>query len=817
MKLSSFVSILSIQYASPFMLNSPSSKRPRANGAIDRTSSFSSPHVDVDVDVNVNVNVRDAEQTHDSPSSSSQRLKMADVSNANVNAIANANVNDLNLMNTTFSSETDGQEHEHAAISISSTKDNCSIDTEDFDCPSLNILLDIISKINELSGSGSHEIFEDENLVKEALTLLGELTVRAEAAINMERIGDSDINIDIKKQRKQGGEMNMTSNIETATSSEIGIALAEHGLHTAKILRELMSHHGPARGKGRKALISTISFIIDEQSPAKILAVVMVVAALALPRNINHPVLSDEDHRSVSRSAVSGLLPNGRYQSSKSENDLESIASIAGNTFGGNAVRVLIGELAAAASPSNGQRDVVIDLHIVTSLARSFVSDRLSLASTCAACIREILSLEQNTELTDRSNYEFPEEVTKLDITGALGLASELGPWSRISPVPLIEISMDRYYLWHAAERLCKSAVKFNSPDSREGVHTLVDGLRERRMYRQSDVIATKFYDNGGMSRYAEARYAHACETIAKVVVKRQFPILERQVERVDRAVERVRKDDVSGKVDVNEKLPEEVRVFALTKLSEINEHDAAHRLAQLWNMIYWYDENEVEMFIKARLEKYIQWKDVFPHEASKIPDVISSPNELIDMFNELVQTVENSLPIIGFDAEWSETCKGVALLQLSTTKKSILIDVPALLKSIEGCNSLEKTVGDLFAGRIRTTTCSSIVAAGFSCREDISHLRKSTGVRSSHWFTSTERLVDTKPIIAAQQTKLKHLGLSRICEHYLGKPLDKAEQCSLWDRRPLSLSQRAYAALDAWAVVAICSKLDHDFTSSSP
>lgn len=749
MKLASFLSISSIQHAyalvvsSPFMKNSPDLyKRPRVNDIVERTSRFSSPH------------------THASPLNTSQRLKMAYRDG---------------LLNTTSSSETGG----HAAVSF---KENTSIE----DCLSLNVLLDIIAKITELDGT--RNIFEGKNLLnlsEEASKLLEELAYRA--ANNMERgVGD----------------------VETQKEENDDNALAKNGLQAARFLRELMSYHGPAKGKGRKALISTISFMIDEQSPAKILAVVTVVAALALPRSSNHPVLDDDDHRSVSRAAVSGLLPNGRYQ--KNKNDFNEITSSARDNFGGEAVLALIGVVASASptngSPTNGEREVVIDLHIVTSLTRAFVSDRTPLASTCAACIRQTLSLEDKKFAEEISSQR--AEVDKLDVTGALGLASELGPWSKISPVRLVEIAMDKY-LWHAAERLCESAVKFNSPDSHEAVHTLIDGLSERHMYRQSDVIATAFYDNGGRSRYAEARCMHACETIAKVVMRRQFPILERQVGRVDKAFERVRKDNVGDEVDDNENGSEEVRVFALTKLREVNEHDAAHKLAQMWDMEYWYNENDSQKFIQARLERYIQWNDFFLDESSEIPEVLSSPDDLTESFNELVQTVESSLPVIGFDAEWGEDCKGVALLQLSTVEKAILIDVPALLRSVEGCDALEKTVGDLFAGRISKTT--SIVAAGFSCREDISRLRASIGVRSSHWFTSTESFLDTKPIIAEDKPKLKNLGLSRVCEHYLGKPLDKAEQCSLWERRPLSTSQRTYAALDAWAVAAICSKLPID------
>jgi hypothetical protein len=303
-----------------------------------------------------------------------------------------------------------------------------------------------------------------------------------------------------------------------------------------------------------------------------------------------------------------------------------------------------------------------------------------------------------------------------------------------------------------------------------------------------------------------EARFMHACETIAQSVLKRQFPLVERQVERVDKAYERVTMDGVSDEYD-NENVSEEVRIFALTKLREINEHDNAHRLAQLWKMDYWYNENDADKFIKARLEKYIQWKNVMAEQSADIPEVISNPDDLVRCFNDLITTVEASLPVIGFDVEWGEDCEGAALLQLSSSKKAMLIDVPALLKSSEGCIALEKTAGSLFAGNISKS--HPIIAVGFSCREDIVRLRSSVSVaRSTPWFTSRSNLIDIKPIIATDEPKLKEYGLSRLCEYYLGKPLDKAQQCSFWDRRPLSESQRVYAALDAWAVVAICSKL---------
>ncbi|CAH0364464.1 unnamed protein product [Pelagomonas calceolata] len=48
------------------------------------------------------------------------------------------------------------------------------------------------------------------------------------------------------------------------------------------------------------------------------------------------------------------------------------------------------------------------------------------------------------------------------------------------------------------------------------------------------------------------------------------------------------------------------------------------------------------------------------------------------------------------------------------------------------------------------------------------------------------------------------HVGLRDACATWLGQRLDKSEQCSDWERRPLSHAQVAYAALDASVLFAL-------------
>jgi len=560
------------------------------------------------------------------------------------------------------------------------------------------------------------------------------------------------------------------------------MALELHAKAAADALRRLMEHYGTSGGRGRKA-IKDVSTILTPSQPAdisKALASVLIVTALAIGDQ------SCGDHRSLARAAASGLLPN------------KPISEAIYNTL---AVRA-VNELLSVALDERGS----VDLHIVTSLSRSYVQSPKDLQLPCAKVIS--LTFELPTGGIIDENTKLPE-VGKIEAAAAIALSAQLGPWSHVKPAALVAIATDMN-LWSAAERVCSSAAALASrADCEDAVLVLIESASAAAQYRQMDSFATEFYDHGGRFKYAEARLLHAYDTITKVAGRRQFPIIEKQIERVDRAFERVKGDLQDGK-GYDEAGPSEARDFAITKLIEIGEVEAAHRLATLWKLDFVYDHAELERMAKARKKKYLQWGDTLVGRHGDIPDVLSDPHELLTEFEEMISTSTPHGPI-GFDCEFGdEQTKGVALLQVSTLKKAILVDVPALSATTEGCKILMATVGGLFSG--------DVPVCGFACGEDVRRLRASPSALSgTHWLGSTCAVIDIKPIIAHHSPELKHTGLSKACDKFLKKPLDKAEQCSLWLNRPLSLSQRTYAALDAFTCAEIYSLLSIDVKGVKP
>ncbi|CBN77309.1 conserved unknown protein [Ectocarpus siliculosus] len=151
----------------------------------------------------------------------------------------------------------------------------------------------------------------------------------------------------------------------------------------------------------------------------------------------------------------------------------------------------------------------------------------------------------------------------------------------------------------------------------------------------------------------------------------------------------------------------------------------------------------------------------------------------------------------VGLDVENSPTTNRATLLQVATSTDVFLFDLIALLgraASLEVSRQFDATVEDLL-------TDPHIVKLGFSFAHDATALRKT--FPSARGFRRIAALLEVGELSSAVLGRSTP-SLSKTCEAWLGKPLDKTECASKWDVRPLTADQVRYAALDAHCLVGI-------------
>lgn len=108
-----------------------------------------------------------------------------------------------------------------------------------------------------------------------------------------------------------------------------------------------------------------------------------------------------------------------------------------------------------------------------------------------------------------------------------------------------------------------------------------------------------------------------------------------------------------------------------------------------------------------------------------------------------------------------------------------------------------------------------SILKIGYALGGDLSAVARALGPRGTACTAVLSAVID----IGALHRALRQLhtlrvkpspgdGLSGLVHAQLGAPIDKAEQCSAWGRRPLSAAQLRYAATDAACLLALLDEL---------
>jgi len=133
-----------------------------------------------------------------------------------------------------------------------------------------------------------------------------------------------------------------------------------------------------------------------------------------------------------------------------------------------------------------------------------------------------------------------------------------------------------------------------------------------------------------------------------------------------------------------------------------------------------------------------------------------------------------------------------VALLQLASRSEVFLVDVQALSRASDAAALLAQLSG----GVARLLQCASVTKLGFACRGDLERLEMALPGCTA----DAAGLVDVQPLVRVGLGRRKGspVGLQQACAALLGLQLDKGQQVSDWELRPLSEAQLAYAALDA-------------------
>ncbi|NWX37716.1 MUT7 Exonuclease, partial [Notiomystis cincta] len=223
-------------------------------------------------------------------------------------------------------------------------------------------------------------------------------------------------------------------------------------------------------------------------------------------------------------------------------------------------------------------------------------------------------------------------------------------------------------------------------------------------------------------------------------------------------------------------------------------------------------------------------------YETSKKKDYYQLPIpreniHLLQTWEETLQCWEKVLQpgqVIGVDMEWKPSFgmvgkPRVALLQLALKDEVFLLALPQLLEQAEAEGEKEK-----FPRFIQMLySDAAITKLGYGMSGDLSSLaatcsalkdmeKQMQGVVD---LLSVDKQVDERfPEHSHEERGVRQpeKGLSLLVQHMLGKPLDKTEQLSNWEKRPLREEQILYAASDAYCLLEIYERLCKDPESFS-
>ena len=204
----------------------------------------------------------------------------------------------------------------------------------------------------------------------------------------------------------------------------------------------------------------------------------------------------------------------------------------------------------------------------------------------------------------------------------------------------------------------------------------------------------------------------------------------------------------------------------------------------------------------------------------------ITKPSTIVDQSSS-----RTLIGLVGIDCEWkpnffmesSRDPQPVLVLQISLhpLKRVYLFDLQTLLRPMmpqsQPMDKLELEVSFALQALFES---KRLIKVGFHVVNDLRQLAASyphiPGLQFYNAVIEASTL-GKKAIRRTQSGNAREAtsSLSRLVNHFIGKPLNKQEQCSDWSKRPFTAEQIEYAALDAAVTPIMVEKMISDLEAS--